>query len=333
MRHRLLLIAVVVLLCCPDFSFAQGRQNFTLFGDVTVDEPEGDERKPATLDVFLYKNGHVIGRQKLGNNGRYRFLNLVAGLYEVAIEIENVEVARVSKLLAGQYSDDVRQDLHLAWRPVRVKKDEKPSVISAADSYARSNRNKTLYEKSETEIERKKYATAISILRSLVAQDPGDFPAWFNLGMLYYITKDFEAAETSFIKSAKAKTSYFPAVFNLGRVRLARKNFEGAIEPLTEAVRILPTSSDANYYLGQAYLRIKKGSIAVGYLNEALRLDPIGHADSHLHLAALYNAAGLKEKAVAEYESFLQKKPDYPDRKKLEQYIAANKPPVEPKKQ
>jgi tetratricopeptide (TPR) repeat protein len=104
-----------------------------------------------------------------------------------------------------------------------------------------------------------------------------------------------------------------------------RKNFAGAIEPLTAAVDIKPTSADANYYLGESYLQIKKGSKAVGYLNQALKLDPVGRADAHLRLATLYNAVGLKDKAALEYEEFLKKKPDYPDRKKLEEYISANK--------
>jgi tetratricopeptide (TPR) repeat protein len=90
-------------------------------------------------------------------------------------------------------------------------------------------------------------------------------------------------------------------------------------------VKIQPTSADANFYLGESYLQIKKGSKAVGYLYEALKLDPVGRAQVHLDLAALYNAAGLKEKAAIEYEEFLKKKPDYPERKKLEQYISENK--------
>ena len=108
---------------------------------------------------------------------------------------------------------------------------------------------------------------------------------------------------------------------------MLRKNFEGAIEPLTTAVTVQPTSADANYYLGEAYLQIKKGSKAVGYLYEALKLDPVGKADAHLRLATLYNAVGLKDKAAAEYEQFLKKVPGYPDKKKLEAYIAANKKP------
>ena len=86
-----------------------------------------------------------------------------------------------------------------------------------------------------------------------------------------------------------------------------------------------PKSADANYLLGESYLRLKKGSPAVGYLNEALKLDPKGMADVRLRLALLYNAAGMKDKAAVEYEQFLKVQPDYPDRKRLEEYISANK--------
>ena len=47
-------------------------------------------------------------------------------------------------------------------------------------------------------------------------------------------------------------------------------------------------------------------------------------AEVHLRLALLYNRAGMKDKAAAEYKKFLKKKPDYPHRQKLEKYIAEN---------
>jgi len=34
----------------------------------------------------------------------------------------------------------------------------------------------------------------------------------------------------------------------------------------------------------------------------------------------------MKDKAAAEYEEYLKKNPDYSEKKKLEQYIQANKP-------
>ena len=106
---------------------------------------------------------------------------------------------------------------------------------------------------------------------------------------------------------------------------MIQTKFEKAIDVLTAAVRVKPESADANYFLGEAYLQAKRGSLAVGYFNAALRLAPQGMANVHLRLAALYNGAGMKDKAAAEYEQFLKTKPDYADRKKLEEYISANK--------
>ena len=131
----------------------------------------------------------------------------------------------------------------------------------------------------------------------------------------------------SYRSALTAKPDYFKALLNLGRVQMARKNYEGAIESLDASLKIEPKSASANFFLGQAYLQVKKGSKAVVYLNEALTLDPIGMADAHLHLAALYNGAGMKDKAAAEYEQYLKKKPDSPDRAKLEKYISENKKP------
>ena len=104
--------------------------------------------------------------------------------------------------------------------------------------------------------------------------------------------------------------------------------YDVAVQALTKAVGLKPDSPDANYFLGDAYLRMKKGSLAVGYLNEALRLDPNGMAEVHLKLATLYDAAGVKEKAAAEYQEFLKQRPDYRERRKLERYIAENKKPT-----
>ena len=129
------------------------------------------------------------------------------------------------------------------------------------------------------------------------------------------------------MRAIEERPGFVLALLNLGRLRIMEKKYEGAIGPLNAAVKIQPESANANYFLGEAYLLHKKGSKAVVYLYEALKLDPIGMATAHLRLAALYNGAGLKEKAAIEYQEFLKKKPDYPDKKKLEQYIAQNKKP------
>ena len=316
---------IVVGLGSVTQSFAQGARIFTLFGDIKVDETNADEPAPLSLDVFLFKSGNLIGRLRVGTNDRYRFNNLTAGTYEVAVEIDGREVARVSKLIAGQLPDDVRLDLNLAYRKTFDRKINPAEVISVAGFYPRNGRNKTLHARSIQEIEQKNYVEAIASLRELVTLDPKDYPAWFELGVVYFIRKEYEAAEKCFVSSVIAQPSYLPATFNLGRVRLARKNFEGAIDAFEKSVKLNSRYAEAFYFLGETYLQLKKGSFAVGYFEQALKLDPAGMAEAHLKLASLYNQAGYKNLAAVEYEHFLRKNPEYAQRKKLEEYIAANK--------
>jgi tetratricopeptide (TPR) repeat protein len=304
------------------------RRNFTLFGDLKVDESQVDDvNANAIFDVILYTRGNeVFARQRVGNGGRYRFNNVFNGDYYLAVELDSLEIARLPVLISINAVEHIRQDLELRWKGAARNA---PGVVSAENSYNRSSQNRALYQKAAQEIESKKFSQAIETLRSLVEADPRDFPAWTDLGMVYFIQKDLEAAENSYASAINVKPDHVPALVNLGRARLARKNNEGAVEALEAALKAQPGSATANYFLGEAYLALKKGSKAVGFLNEALRLDPVGMADAHLRLGALYNLAGYKDRAAAEYEQFLQKKPDHPDRKRLSEYIEANKAKTE----
>ena len=300
-----------------------GGGSYILFGDVTVDEG-GDKRvKPLMYQVLLNNLGGLpAGRQYVSSGGRYQFINLAAGLYELVVLLDHQEIGRTRVEISSGGAERVRQDLELGWSG---NKAAKPASVSAADFYQRSAANEKLFVTAREATDQKRYDDAINTLHQLVTADPHDFQAWAELGTVYLFKQNLEESENAYVKSATERPRFFLAQMNLGSVRVVRKNFEGAIEPLTKAVEIQPTSADANYYLGESYLQIKKGSKAVPYLNEAIKLDPVGRADVHLRLATLYSAAGFKDRAALEYEEFLKKKPNYPDRKKLEDYIAANK--------
>jgi len=330
--HILFVIAFILAFESAAFAQAQNssmpgagtRRAYTLFGDLKVDESQaGDANTNIMFDVILYTRGNeVFGRQRVGNNGRYRFNNVFNGDYYLAVELDNVEIARMPVLISTNSVEQIRQDLEFRIKGAAAR--TSPGVVEA-DAYNRSSQNRALYQRAAHEIESKNFTQAIATLRSLVEADPKDYPAWTELGMVYFVQKDLEAAESSYTSAIQAKPDHVTALVNLGRVRLARKNNEGAVEALEAAVKADPKSATANYFLGEAYLALKKGSKAVVYLNEALKLDPIGMADAHLRLGALYNLAGYKDRAAAEYEQFLQKKPDYPEKKKLTEYIEANK--------
>ena len=297
-------------------------RGFTLFGDLKVDDSQVSRgtNTNVTFDLILYTRGNdVFARQRVANGGRYQFNNVFNGDYYLAVELDNAEIARMQILIPANAVEHIRQDLEFRWKPTG-------GAAKPVDTYNRSSQNRALYQRASQEIDSKNFTQATATLRSVVEADPKDYPAWTDLGMVYFIQKDLEAAEKSYTSAVEAKPDHVAALVSLGRVRLARKNNEGAIEPLEAALKADSKSATANYFLGEAYLALKKGSKAVGYLNEALKLDPLGMADAHLRLGALYNLAGYKDRAAAEYEQFLQKKPDYPEKKKLADYIEANKP-------
>ena len=332
MTRQRIILAFGFMLAVQTLLFAQASsssqpgagtiRNFTLYGDLKV-EAEGEQAN-TMYDVILYTRGNeVFARQRVGNGGRYRFNNIFNGDYYLAVELDNVEVARVAVLVSQNAVQDIRQDLEFRWKsgPRSV-----PGVVSAEDAYTRSQQNRNLFDKAIKELKKNELKKAATMLLSVVEADPKDFPAWNELGMIYFIQKDFAAAENSYAKAIELKPDYVTALVSLGRVRLTQKNNDGAIQVLEKAVKADPQSATAHYFLGEAYLAVRKGSLGVTHMNEALKLDPVGMANAHLRLATLYNNAGAKDRAALEYNEFLKKKPEYPEAHKLRDYIMANGP-------
>jgi tetratricopeptide (TPR) repeat protein len=294
-----------------------------LFGDVKVDEGNSGDGPPHKIVVILYRDGAgEVGRQPVSNRSRYRFGDLAKGDYQLAVEVDNNEIARVRVVIEGLSSSPYgyQQDLEFALKPKGSS--TRPGVISSADFYNRSSANTSLFQKAQEAVDKKKYEQAVSFLQRVVESDKLDFQAWTLLGTLFVMQDKLADAEKAYQTAIGVKPTFVLALIDLGKLRLTQKRFEEAIEPLTRAIEAQASSADANYLLGEVYLQLKKGSKAIPYLNEAAKL---GRSDAHLRLAWLYNAAGLRDKAVMEYEEFLKKKPDYSDRKKLEEYIDANK--------
>jgi len=322
-----LISAVVLALTLSVAIKGQVGGGHLVFGDFKVSESKDGKPTPQVFNVILYSVfGSVVARQTVTNHGRYQFYNVNNGEYDIVIEVESQEIARTHVVLTSSLRSDFRYDISLEWR-TSAGTNKRTGTVSAEDLYDRVQPNKARYEKAEEAFENKKYDQAVALFQQIVADDPADFQAWSELGTVYLAEKKSSDAEAAYIHALGARPNFFLALMNLGKLHLATKTFEEAIGPLTQAVAVKPMSAEANYFLGEAYLRIKRGSKAVVYLYEALKLDPVGMAEAHLDLAALYNGAKMNDKAATEYEEFLKKRPDYKDRKKLEKYIAENKKP------
>ena len=326
-RQRVRLLSLVLVLSATGLLsakvLAQGGQ--TLFGDIRVTaENNTVVPKEVTLILRRVPDGEV-GRQTVSSRGRYRFTNLKIGEYEILIEVDGKEIGRLQTIMIrNQLSNSPyghQYDLDFRWRPGTTPQPA-AGVIAAGDFYERPSSNRSLFQRAEEFVTKKKYDDAVGLLKQVVETDKTDFQAWTALGIIYSAQEKFDDAETAYLKAIEVHPASGRAQLNLGKLRYSQKKFDAAVEPLTKAIELQPTNGDANYFLGEVYLQLKKGSKAIPYLNDAANL---GRPDAHLRLGWLYNAAGMKDKAALEYEEYLKKNPTYPERDKLKEYIANNK--------
>lgn len=317
--------APLALLACAVLALhgsAAARQGMVLWGDVKIDDSKAASPAPSSVTVYLYDQAlKLVGRQNVSSRGRYRFSGLRPGEYEIVVEAEDREIARVRINLVMSSDIGTRQDFEFEWK-TKPAATTPPAVVSAADVYSRAQANQSLFEKAQAAVGNKKYDDAVSLLRQILDSDAKDFQVWTLLGTVYLAQEKREEAERAYEGALAVRPTFTLALLNLGRLRASQKRFDDALPLLVRAAETQPQSAEAHYMAGEAYLQIKKGSKAIPHLEEAARL---GRPEAHLRLAWLYNAAGIKGKAAAEYEEFLKKKPDHPERKKYEEYIRANR--------
>src|SRR5690349_1073903 len=96
---------------------ASTRRTFSVYGDLMVDDAKSDELSTTLFDVILYTRANeIFARQRVEDGGRYRFTNVGAGDYYLAVEVENIEVSRLPMSIVRDGGEQIRQDLEFSWK-------------------------------------------------------------------------------------------------------------------------------------------------------------------------------------------------------------------------
>src|SRR5206468_4288706 len=135
----------------------------------------------------LYSDsGTLLDQQIVSNNGRYRFLNVRNGKYDLVIEYENAEIGRMRITVQSTFRTDFRNDIALELKPDPFTASRpRPATIYAEDTYQRKTATKAQFEEASQEISKRNYSRAITLLRQVLSVDGGDFQAWTELGTVY----------------------------------------------------------------------------------------------------------------------------------------------------
>jgi Tfp pilus assembly protein PilF len=281
-----------------------------------------ESAKLPKVTVALVAQGRTLASMTVGRSGNYCFRDVNGAGGTLILTVEDTEFGRQDLPSGGLPSNQFRQDfaIDVGGRTRR------PGVISAKYSYKREGKNEELFTTASTHLREKKYDKALPLLEQIVATDPKDFAVWTMLGSIYSEMNNLGGAEAAYFKALEANAGYVVAMASLGQVFMGQKKLEPAIAILVRATEAEPEFARAHRLLGEAYLLSKKGTLGLESLYRAIEIDPKGMAECHLLAARLFESAGAKSYASREYKLFLEKVPEYSQKKALLKYIQDNPP-------
>jgi tetratricopeptide (TPR) repeat protein len=161
-------------------------------------------------------------------------------------------------------------------------------------------------------LEAGKFAEAAGILEKLVAADPQDYRARFNLAFAYsQLNRDPEAIE-NYKKVVEQQPDLAPARLNLGVILLRQKQPAEAATHLEVAASKRPEDFRSQFYWGEALLAAGQPDAAAGAYRQALERDPRS-ASATLGLARALARSGAIDRARQAYEQAAKLDPEYSD--------------------
>ena len=159
-------------------------------------------------------------------------------------------------------------------------------------------------EKGRKEFQQKNYAVAVLHFKSAVQAQPRDAEPYYQLGLTYLASNDFDRAASSFQRASELNPKHTGAQLKLAELMSTSRNKETVQEAQRrsqDVLALLPEDTDALNVLAFTELRLGKPESAEAHLEQALRKSP-----SHLKSSVALAQARLVRKDVAGAEEALK---------------------------
>ena len=155
-------------------------------------------------------------------------------------------------------------------------------------------------------LNRREFATAVPLLKALIAKAPNDPTNFYNLGMVYSDQGRLEEAVQVLSQALTAEPGHINSLVALGVVHARGGDLEAAINTLRHALRLEPGNTFAQQNLGACLLKQGNAHEAAEQFRASLRSDS-GNIQSQLGLAQALETEGQLHDADEVYQSILKK--------------------------
>lgn len=159
------------------------------------------------------------------------------------------------------------------------------------------------------------YADAIDMLRRYLQRNPADREAYNQLGKIYLLNDEADAANQAFTRALSISTlnNYATSLKKLGRMDDAEQVFKLALT-------MNPKDSEVLFNLGNLYNAENKLELARNKYLEALQIKP-DFAEAHYNLGLIFSKLGDNAKAVTHLEKFLELSPNARNADTIRTYV------------
>jgi len=183
------------------------------------------------------------------------------------------------------------------------------------------------YQKALEQVQAGKPKPAIEQLQKAIAEYPNFMLAYNELGVQYLRLGELDKANESLKKALKLAPDSATPLLTHGILLTVMGKFDLAVTELQTALKQRDQSANGHLYLGQALANLGRFAEAEIQLSRAIELGGGGDEvkDAHRFLGAIYLQRGEREKAVAEFETYLKLAPKAKDAEQVRQLIRQNK--------
>ena len=177
-------------------------------------------------------------------------------------------------------------------------------LILSGCSQSPQAREAQYLEKGKNEFQKKNYAVAILHLKNAMQAQPRDAEPYYQLGLAYLASSDFNTAAAYFRKASELNPKHTGAQLKLAELMSTSRSkqvVEEAQKRTQDVLTLLPDDIEALNVLAVTELRLGKPESAEAHLEQALRKSP-----SDLKSSVALAQARLARKDVAGAEEALQ---------------------------
>lgn len=222
------------------------------------------------------------------------------------------------------------RDINYVWLDINVGKNIKNIPVNIKDIDRIEDEDgsiskydySSLFNKSQEDIEHKRYSHAVQLYSKLLESFPDNKQIHYLRGILNHKIGNLEDALIDYKFLIEHNVADAQIFNNIGAIYAENNNYQEALDLLESAVRANPNIAEAHNNLAELSLKTKNYDLAIQEYNKSVSLKP-DNTQALYRLGIAYMAKGDYLKAREELENYLSRMPNDSNAKKSLEYVKA----------